>query len=282
MKRKLLITACLVLFFVYPVYATTLEVFIHSVEELKTFLDEAPSYPEKELLVYLDEGKYALPVTLPPNTTLAGKGPGKTVLEGVQGEKTALTLSFDNTVRDLSVHLFERGNLYAVYARGQKNILLDNIHIQGNDTYGLYLMNCRNIEVHRSVFHGNDYGIFIKDSQNFLIENSLFLENGFTGLYLDTSEGNILRNLFAYNAGYGIFSSGTFLYYRRLFARSRYNIHENLFFQNGPEGDGHLKNILFHDSNTVLDELAPVESDTGIIPGLQEINEEYDLELPFE
>ncbi len=279
--KKAPVLAMVLLTLTLPLFTSELEIYIQSEEELTVFLNEAATYPEEKLTVYLEPGVYAVPVVMPPNTSLIGAGPGQTFLEGVQGTEAVLTLSYNNTIRNLEILMPETDNIYAVFGRAQKDIHLENVRIRGNQKFGVYLESCGDIKIINCSLQDHDYGVFIKDSNDFLVQSSLFIHNNFSGLYLDRSEGTVCCNLFAFNPGHGIFSHGTYLYYRRLFAQRRYEIQNNLFFHNGPEKRGHMKNLITDESNIILQELDPPDPDTGIPPGLSELNEKYGISLPL-
>ncbi len=271
----------IVLFSVQPLMSGENQVSVGSVQELQGFLEDVPEHPEEEIVVRLEAGTYQLQAILPPRITLVGAGTDETIIQGVEDEAAVLSLSYNTTLKDLTVDVPYTTILYAIYAPGQKNVLLQNVHVRGAYTYGLYFDSSRNVQLLQCTVNGHDYGVFFKDTIDFVVRDSVIVGNGFTGIYLDNSEGEIINNLIAYNAGHGVFSTGTFLYYMRLFAQRRYDIEKNLFFHNGAEKDSHKKNLVFDQTNIVLRELGELDEKTGIIDGIETLNEEYEMSLPF-
>jgi parallel beta-helix repeat protein len=140
--------------------------------------------------VFIDEGRYNIDATISmegkKNVTIAGKGPGKTILsfKGQKSGAEGLRISncTDITVMSLSV---EDAKGDCIKAMNVKGISFRDVHAKWtgklskkNGSYAIYPVLCEKVLIENCEARGaSDAGIYVGQSQNIIVRNNKAYEN---------------------------------------------------------------------------------------------------------
>ena len=147
--------------------------------------------------VRLAAGRYALQDGLSldvPGVTVAGAGPGKTILDftGQKGEGEGLLITSGNVViRDLAVEN-AKGN--GVKSKGTDGISFVNLRVEWtggpkstNGAYGVYPVSSKHVLIDKVFVKGaSDAGIYVGQSQQIVVRNSR-AEGNVAGIEIENS-----------------------------------------------------------------------------------------------
>ena len=192
MFKPMLLSAALV---AAPALAATITVTAgpDAQERLQTALIEAKPGDR----VQLAAGRYALADGLSldvKGVTLAGAGPGKTILDftGQKGEGEGLLVtSSDVVIRDLAVEN-AKGN--GIKSKGSDGISFVNLRVEwtggpksSNGAYGVYPVSSQHVLIDRVYVKGaSDAGIYVGQSQQIIVRNSK-AEGNVAGIEIENS-----------------------------------------------------------------------------------------------
>ncbi|MEY2885103.1 MAG: hypothetical protein RL490_2827 [Pseudomonadota bacterium] len=162
--------------------------------------------------VQLAAGRYALVDGLSldvANVTVAGAGPGKTILDftGQKGEGEGLLITSNAVVvRDLAVEN-AKGN--GIKSKGSDGISFVNLRVEWtggpkatNGAYGVYPVSSQHVLIDRVMVKGaSDAGIYVGQSQQIIVRNSR-AEGNVAGIEIENSYfADVHDNVATNNAG---------------------------------------------------------------------------------
>ena len=162
--------------------------------------------------VQLAAGRYVLTDGLSldvANVTVAGAGPGKTILDftGQKGEGEGLIVTSDNVlVRDLAVEN-AKGN--GIKSKGSDGISFVNLRVEWtggpkstNGAYGVYPVSSKHVLIDKVFVKGaSDAGIYVGQSQQIIVRNSR-AEGNVAGIEIENSyNADVFDNIATGNTG---------------------------------------------------------------------------------